>query len=322
MENALVCAYILDSKGGAKEIGWDEIQSWSKDQGILWVHLDYTTKKAKNWLLKESGLDKITARAMIAEESRPRCVITSGGILTFLRSVNSNPGQDPEDMVSIRTWIDRDRIITTRHRRLLSLSDLRQEIAEGNGPKTPIEFLITLNDRITDRIADVLDDIDEQVDGLEHDVLVERSHLLRPKIADLRRQIIEIRRYLAPQREALYRLQIQETPLISPADRLHFREASDRIIRYIEDLDSARERASISQEELTARLAEQMDRRMYVLSVVAVIFLPITFLTGLLGINVGGVPGAQYNWAFEIVCGIILGVVIVTFGVLRRKKWM
>lgn len=66
MENALVCAYILDSKAGAKEIGWDEIQSWSKDQGILWVHLDYTTKKAKNWLLKESGLDKITARAMIA----------------------------------------------------------------------------------------------------------------------------------------------------------------------------------------------------------------------------------------------------------------
>ncbi len=194
MEHALVCAYLLDGNGGAKEIGWDDVHAWSKDQGILWVHLDYASQKAKHWLLKESGLDKVTVRAMIADESRPRSIISPAGALVFLRGVNTNPGQDPEDMVSVRIWVDEHRIITARRRRLLSIQDLRQSIAAGTGPKTPMEFLIMLNERLTDRIADVLDNIDEQVDRLEQEVLTLQSRFLPPKKEEDRRKIKEKRR--------------------------------------------------------------------------------------------------------------------------------
>lgn len=322
MDDSLITAYLLNGHGGGKLIGWSEIEQWKPEQGILWVHLNYTKDKAKQWLLKQSGLDPITSKAMLAEESRPRSLVNSEGVLLFLRGVNLNPGDDPEDMVSIRVWLNAHCIITTRKRRLLSIDDIRQSLDKNEGPKTTPEFLHMLNERLLYRISNVIEAIDDQVDQLEQAILTKESYLLRPKIADIRRQSIAIRRYLAPQREALSRLILEPCDLLSSLDKLYLREANDRLVKYIEDLDAARERAAVTQEELSSRLSEQMDKRMYLLSVVAVIFLPLTFLTGLLGINVEGIPGAKHEWAFLIVCSVLVGLLVLMFGFLRHKRWI
>jgi len=104
--------------------------------------------------------------------------------------------------------------------------------------------------------------------------------------------------------------------------RMRLRETSDRTTRYVEDLDAIRDRAMVTQEELNNRLAEQMNKTMYVLSIVAGIFLPLGLLTGLLGINVGGIPGTENKWAFTIFCFILLGVAGVQVWLFKRKKWM
>ena len=90
----------------------------------------------------------------------------------------------------------------------------------------------------------------------------------------------------------------------------------------MEDLDSARERAAVTQEELAGRLAEQMNKTMYVLSIVAAIFLPLGLITGLLGINVGGIPGVDSGWAFTIVCLILIGIAVVQAIVFKKMKWL
>jgi zinc transporter len=90
----------------------------------------------------------------------------------------------------------------------------------------------------------------------------------------------------------------------------------------VEDLDSGRERASIVQDELTTRLSEKMNRNMYVLSVIAGIFLPLSLLTGLLGINVGGIPGDKWPWAFTVVTIGLFVVGFVEYFLFRRLKWI
>ena len=105
-------------------------------------------------------------------------------------------------------------------------------------------------------------------------------------------------------------------------DRLRLRESADRTTRFIEDLDLARERAVVVQEELLSRLSEKMDRTMYVLSIVAAIFLPLGFLTGLLGINVGGIPGADFKGSFLIFCIFLVLIVGLQIWIFKRKKWM
>jgi zinc transporter len=90
----------------------------------------------------------------------------------------------------------------------------------------------------------------------------------------------------------------------------------------VEDLDSARDRAAVAQDELTGRLAEQTNKTMYVLSIVAGIFLPLGLLTGLLGINVGGMPGVDNPWAFTVVCVILVVTAIFEVILFRRKGWI
>jgi len=160
------------------------------------------------------------------------------------------------------------------------------------------------------------------VDELEGLVLTERSYELRPKLADLRRQTIQMRRYISPQRDVMSRLLSERVSWISDVDRVHIREVAERTARYVDDLDSARDRAAITQEELNSRLAEQMNKAMYIVSIATSIFLPLGLVTGLLGINVGGIPGSQNAHAFVFVTLALLLFAVVQFLFFKFKKWL
>ena len=137
----------------------------------------------------------------------------------------------------------------------------------------------------------------------------------------LRRQIATVRRYLAPQRDALESLNRLADKLLEKKQIFALREQSDRITRYIEDLDLVRERALVAQEELMNRVAHEQNARTYLFSVVATIFLPITFISGLFGMNTAGLPGLEDDISFWLVAGLML---VMSAGViiwLRMKKW-
>ena len=318
----LIAAYLLDGKGGGDKVGWKEISQWSPEKGVLWIHLDYTSGKSDEYIRNLSRMDNVIQDALLADETRPRVTAIGDGLMISLRGVNLNPEADPDDMVSLRFWIEKDRIITTRRRKLLSIQDICTEIENGKGPKNSGEFLENITDRLIYRMGPVIDDIEDRVGELEDQVLVRESHSLRPALASIRRQTISLRRYMNPQRDAMARLQNEKVSWLTEEHRIQLREVYDHLTRYIEDLDAARERATVTQEELVSRLSEQMDKRMYVLSIVAAIFLPLGFLTGLLGINIPGIPGAEYKFAFFVFCMFLVVIVIFELLVFKRKKWM
>jgi len=318
----LLFAWVLNGQGGGESLSWDQVRQWAPEQGVLWVHLEYSNPVVQQWVLKESGLDEVTAEALLAEETRPRSVLSANGLLLTLRGINANPEADPEDMVAVRMWSDGKRIITTRRRRLQAAAELSQSIAKGAGPRNAGEFVESLTDSMVERMGDVVDEISDQVDELEEAVLTMESYELCPKIAELRRNAISLRRYLAPQREAVSRLFSEKVEWLSDVDRLRLRESADRTTRFVEDMDLARERAVVVQEELSSRLSEKMNRTMYVLSIVAAIFLPLGFLTGLLGVNVGGIPGTDFKNAFAIFCAILVLIVVLQVWLFKVKKWM
>ena len=321
-DNGLVAAYILDGKGGGRAVGWEEVSQWSPEQGVLWAHFDRTIPQVISYLRDQSNLEPVVADALLEQETRPRTVQMNQGLLVVLRGVNLNPGANPEDMVAIRIWVDGQRIISVRRRKLLSITDMRNKIDSGTGPSTIGEFIVDLSDCMVERMAAVIENIDDSVDDLEEKVITMESHQLRSGIAHIRREAISLRRYLAPQRDAISRLYSEKVEWLNERDRMRLREIADRTTRFVEDLDAARERAAVTQEELMGRLSEQMDKRMYLLSLVAAVFLPLGFLTGLLGINVGGIPGAEFHWAFAIVTIGMIVLVIIQVFVFKAKKWM
>lgn len=140
-------------------------------------------------------------------------------------------------------------------------------------------------------------------------------------LADLRRTFIGLRRYLTPQRDALLRLAAAKLTWLAEDDRNWLREIADQTTRYLEALEAARDRATVTQEELLQRLSEKAERRMYLLSVVTAVFLPLGLITGLLGVNVGGIPGTETPWAFLFLCVITVGLVGLELWFLRRNQW-
>ncbi|MBT8098715.1 MAG: zinc transporter ZntB [Gammaproteobacteria bacterium] len=313
---------ILDRRGGSHDVDLASMIQWTSDQGILWVHIDVNDDASRLWLSEVSGVEPSVAEALLAGETRPRSFATKKGLLVVLRGVNTNPGDDPEDMVSIRLWIEDDRIISTRRRRLLSVMDMRDSLEKGEGPKSPGGFLANLTGRLADRIGDFVDNIEERVGDAEASMATLDQTEFRQTVANLRREIASVRRFLSPQRDALDRLYRQPGKWLSDSEAQELRDETDRITRYLEDLELARERTMVLREEFLGQLAQEQNSRMYVLSVVAAIFLPLTFVTGLLGMNVGGLPGLENPKGFlgSVVIMIVAAAALLAF--FRSKKWL
>ena len=319
--NGLVEARVFGQSGRGVEVGWPEIRSWQPERGFLWVHLDRREPGTQAWLETDSGLDQITCEALLAEETRPRSLRVENDLLLILRGVNLNPGADPEDMISVRLWAGASRVITIRGQRILAVEDICGQFSAGIGPKTIGEFVAALAGRMVERMSPVVDAIEDGIDALEENLLEGQDKEIRSKLSSLRREAVALRRYLAPQRDVISRLSLDAPEWFEEVHKARLRETADRTTRYVEDLDASRERAAVTQEELLARTQDRMNGNMYILSLVAAIFLPLGFITGLLGVNVGGIPGSGSPVGFVVVCVFMAAIVALELAFLRARRW-
>jgi zinc transporter len=322
VEHGLVFAYLLDGHGGGREIGWDEVRGWTPENGVLWVHLNRTKEDAEQYLRRDAGLDEIAVDALLAADTRPRMAAQGPGLIVNLRGINFNPGADPEDMISLRAWIQKKRIITSRARRLMAADDIRARIERGAGPKDEIDCLFEVARAMLMRVGHVIEELSDKVDALEDQVVSGDVRKIRDELSHARKRAIAIRRHVAPQREALARLQGEKHEMLDAIDAAHFRELADQSARYVEELDSVRERATVIQDEVLNRLTERQNRNSYVLTVVAAIMLPLSFITSLFSVSLPGVPlrsDPNAFWLLLIMLGIIVVLEVVLF---RLTRWL
>jgi len=320
--NAFVCGFVLDGRGGGRAVGPKDVDNAVETGELLWVHLDINWPASRQWLADRRDVSVVIEQALLANETRPRAVESDDGMLLVLRGVNMNPGATPDDMVAIRLWIEADRIISSRRRKLLSIQDIRDAIVAGRGPRTAGGFVVMLVERLAERIGSVVDKIEDGVEQAELGSAKSETTALRSQVGALRRQTAAIRRYLAPQRDALDRLARYRGSVFSAGESDELREQADRVTRYLEDLDLVRERTIVLQEELTNRVAQEQNSRVYLLSVVAAIFLPLSFVTGLLGMNVGGLPGTANPFAFALSVGLMVALGLGLIVVFKWKRWI
>lgn len=323
MINGLLHALVLDENGGARSIqSTQDLNNWQPSQGKLWIHMDYSQKEAVAWLKSQSHLTEFELDSLIADETRPRITPTTNGHMLFLRGVNLNPAQSPEDMVSIRLFISESVVITTRKRRLLSIQDILELFNINKGSCSISELVCTITHKLTSRMQTVIDSLDETLDEFEEEIDEPSKKFDNQGLSQLRRQTIALKRYLKPQKDALSSMVNKHYPWLLDDDKAKLNETTNLLIRYLEELDSSIERAQIIQQTITNQVSEQLNQRMYVMSVVAALFLPLGFLTGLLGVNVGGIPGTENPYAFS---AFVIFLIVLTGGIavyFKNKKWL
>ena len=322
MENdALITGYYVE-KEKANKIDKLDNSAAEKEGSFYWYHLNVLNDQAVEWLRNRSGLSDIVSRELISEETRPRILKDENGILINLRGLNLNPDSDEEDMVSLHMWIEPGRIITTRSERVFTIDDIKESYQQNKGPKSTAEFLITVIDGVIRRISNYIYDIEEKIDEMEEELLVIERAKLRTLLSEKRRETVIIRRYIVPQRESMASLYKEKIDWLDEENKEYIYEFANRSIRQIEELDSIRDRAALIQEELNNKINDQMNRTMYILSIVGSIFLPLGFLTGLFGINIGGMPGTDNSSAFWIFSLIMLVIITIEYWLFKKNDWI
>jgi len=318
MATGLIQALLLDGAGRGRPLAtWDEVVAWGPNDGVLWLNLDYSIEDVATWLRERSQIDPLVLAALVDPDPRPRAVAHGEDLLMIARAINLNQGAEPEDMISVRCFIEPRRIVTLRHRVSRSLEAIGGELVAGTGPVSAGDLTVRFVERTLDLVVTRVDTLGDEIAGCE-DSVIDRRHDadMRARLADHRRRAIQLRRFLAPQREALGKLATINLPWLDAMQRARIVEVADRMTRTVEELDAARDRAAVTQEELASRLGEATNQRLYFLSLVTAIFLPLGFFCALLS-----VPMQHDSWPFGGLIAAFLVLVLVQIWWFRKRGW-
>ncbi len=325
MSDHILFAHSLNGATPGAELTGQAIADSLESPELAWVHMNAGDPGAAAWIEAHMAYLPVAVRhALVADATRPRVSFHGDGAMIFLRGVNTNPGAEPEDMVSLRIWIDPARIVTLSLRQLASVRELRETVAAGDGPQDAGTFLADIVARLNARIIDRVDVLDDDGERIEQAVLSDAADpgTLRPQITDIRQELVDLRRYLRPQRDALGLLAAERLGFIEGEARLEIAESQDALTRTVEDLEGLAERLIVARDEIASAHSDRLNRNLYILSVISAVFLPLSFLTGLLGVNLGGIPGSEDGGAFWEFSAALCVVLVLQLLVLWRMRWV
>ncbi|MGE4586455.1 MAG: CorA family divalent cation transporter [Mangrovibacterium sp.] len=322
MENGILNALYVDTTNKtSRDISPFPLPDLRNERDYIWLQLNFSMHGTRE-LLQSLQLNETVIHAMTKPESRPRANAGSDDLLLVLRGINKTRGEKPENSVSIRIFAMRNLIITCQKKNLKSVQDILAEIKNGTPPPSTGDFIVRLNERLVMNMSSTVENIEDRAIAMEEHVLEETGNDGQADLHLIRRQTIQLKRFLIPQRDALNRLQLEKPVWMSLKQQLRLREVSDYLMRYLEVLNTASDLTTVSMDTLSQRQDVQLNQRIYQLSLVASLFLPLGFLTGLFGVNLSGIPMAEKPYAFALFAVLLFLILILLFLLFRRKKWL
>jgi zinc transporter len=289
--------------------------------GFLWLHLEGRDEHDLALIKARGDIPDVAAGALAATETRPRCDRIDEGAIINLRGPGNLDPQDSDRLVSIRFWATQNRVTSLSRRMLSATAEVWRRMEAGkilDSGDLIAAFARAISTQLDPEVAGLGDTLDD----VESDMEAAHLYTLRRTITKVRSEAIGYRRFVAPDRDALRTLAGLEFEWLADDDRLHIVEAADRFARMAEELESVRERAALLHEQITDLRAEQLDHRALYISIVAFIFLPLTFITGLFGMNVEGIPYAHHPWSFWAIASFCTVIGLVVWAWFYWRHWL
>lgn len=335
LQEGILSAVILDGKGGCRRVSKDELFQNQPQGQLLWVHLNYDTNESSAWLQMQD-LPSWVREALSNPDIAPRLVHYDDGVLLCARAANLGIGQ-PGDFIGLRVWLGKDLLITSRRRPLKGVSHVIDTLHAGDGPHSLSGCVVSIIgnmlesiEKLIDRMELDMDDIEKQMraDHLQRDKNGKlmskkpRIMLYRNQISQLRRLNGKLKRFLLPQREAVRRLNSFDLVFFERASKMALGESEHHLDRLLDDLQGIHERLQIVGDEIDNMATEELNRRTFTLSLIAFVFMPLTFLTGLLGVNVEGIPFANHPYSFVVLVMMLVSMGAGLYFWFKKRGWM
>jgi magnesium transporter len=293
---------------------------------VTWINVDGVHDAA---VIGELGA-KFDIHPLILEDimttsQRPKVDDLGNAVFVVLRMIECDAGVTNIAADQLSLVIGPNFVLSFQETPGDCLGPVRERIRGGKGRirKLGPDFLAySLIDAVVDNYFFVLEKLGERIDALEEELVVEPRRELLHEIHVLRREMINLRKAVWPLREVVGGLERLETPLIQSTTDLFLRDLYDHTIQVIDTIESFREILTSMIETYLSSVSNRMNEVMKVLTIIATIFIPITFLVGVYGMNFKFMPEIGWRWGYPLVWVVILGAIGGMLAFFRRKKWI
>lgn len=320
-DKGLICGFILHAQRPAEPLSWNAItRTHDIADGAMWLHFNLIDTRAQNWIAKCDRIPQAARDVLLANDSRIRLEVTENSFIGVLGDLYHEFDADPESLGVLRIYADAGWVITGRRHPLKTLDHLRRELMSGVQIETPICLVFYLLQKLADTFGTVISNLSDVIDDIEDRIMRGRFQK-GGQLGQVRRLLVRLRRHLNAERYALSHISGQLPIWCSEADILLFQRAFEKLSSVVQDLELSQERARLLQEEVASQLGEATNRNLYILSIVTAVFLPITLITSIFGMNVGGLPWTQDAFGFWWVTLSMLITLAIVLVVLQRRRF-
>ncbi|MCU0837466.1 MAG: hypothetical protein MUE49_01935 [Rhodospirillales bacterium] len=313
----LICGFLLPPAGPAISIGMDGVDALAPPSTPVWLNFNINDSRARDWLATCGWLNEEGRETLLSKHHNIRFEAYGASLAGVLADVYAD---EPDAYGVFHLFADAHGLITARRHPLTAAARLHQDLVNGvsvDGSRDALQrllgYIAESFDRTVLAYAERIDDAEEAVFA---------GHIAQLNLGQHRREMARLRRHVFANRHAVVQVSqdlpsAQVAPIVKGLQRL-----AAALTQISQDLELVEERARLVSEEIDSLLAARTNRNLYFVSLAAVVFLPITVISGIFGMNVAGLPWTEDEHGFINAIVLMLIAVVVAGALIRwRRMW-
>jgi magnesium transporter len=320
-------AYHFSSEGGLRRgLSEDETKTaFESREGLLWVDITEPTEEDSKLLEQGFHFHHLAVEDCVSSETHPPKIDDFGDYLFIIvHGINHMVEFDIVETTELAIFLSPHFVVSTHHFPLYSVEAIRRQVEDDGRPMgRGADFLAhAVVDALIDNVLPTIDRMSDVADEIEEETIANPQQATLEAIMKLKRSTLRIHRVMAPQREVLNRLSRGEFPIIREEARIFYRDIYDHLLQ-MEDLSqTVRDRADNALATYLSSVSNRQNETMRVLSIVATIFMPLTLVAGIYGMNFEYMPELKWPWAYFAVLGFMGAVVVAAIWWFWARSWI
>lgn len=322
----LICGFVFDPHASAPQpvntresLAWLQARAEQPPGAFLWLHFNLAHNGSERWLRQHAGVSEAFYEALHDGSHSSRIEHVDDRLIAVLNDVHFDFSYDPSDISTL--WVEAapHLMVSARRQPLRSIDRLRTAVRGGAAPSSTVELLVHLLRDQGDVLVAIVRSLNVKANTIEDTLLAGRVDGRASELGALRRLIVRLQRVLAPEPAALVRMLQHPPGWIVAGDVQDIRAAGEEFAVVLRDMAALQERIKLLQEEIATVVNEENNRSLFILTIVTVLVLPINIVSGLLGMNVGGLPLAQHPHGFWIILGVVVAITVVAAWIIVAR---
>ncbi|WEU40411.1 MAG: magnesium/cobalt transporter CorA [Candidatus Odinarchaeum yellowstonii] len=293
---------------------------------ITWINIDTISDyNIINQIGELYGIHHLILEDITHTTQRPKIDVLENYIYLIAKMLQYNKDEEEIKVEQVSFILGKDYVISFQEDKGDVFNIIREAIRHSKGLIRGMgaDFLLTsLIDAIVDNYFEICDILEEKIDRLDDEVLTNPSQKTINEINRLKREMIFIRKAVWPLREVVNVLLRIGTPFITQKTVIYLRDVYDHIIQIIDLIETLQEILSSMVDTYLSSLSNKTNEVMKILTIIATIFIPLTFIAGVYGMNFRYMPELEFIWGYPLVVIVMLIVSVIMLLHFRRKKWI